>query len=96
MTKEEFEQRIDNEISNQTYKLIEKVYMFHPSISAEGGKDEIASLYSQFGIRIIADMLPTALKMEEIEKEEFELRNKLDRLKNKKDDIIQAIGFINS
>ena len=60
MTKQEFEERIGGTVSASQYDLIEEVYTFHPSISNTNGKDEIATIYKMFGMRLIYDMLPTA------------------------------------
>lgn len=63
MTKQEFEELLGQNVKRPTdseYAKIEKVYTFHPSISNVGGKQQIATLYSIGGMRLIADMLRTA------------------------------------
>ena len=45
------------------------MYTFHPSIDPVNGKDQIAMLYSTFGMPIIMDMLTTANRVEKIEDE---------------------------
>lgn len=65
MTKAEFTELISNTDTvpnDKEYRIIEFVYTWHPSISenTQEGKKQIASLYSEFGMRIIADMFPTA------------------------------------
>ena len=60
MTKEEFEHITRMTVSNEDYQIIETVYTYHPCISDAYGKEEIASLYISFGMRLIKDMLPTA------------------------------------
>ena len=72
MTKEEFINRLSDEDTipnDKEYQIIEFVYQWHPSISGSGheGQRQIASLYSEFGMRIIADMFPTARKAEIIQ-----------------------------
>ena len=72
MTKEEFISRLsDNDTvpTDREYQIIEFVYQWHPSISSSGheGQKQIASLYSEFGMRIIVDMLPTARQAEIIQ-----------------------------
>lgn len=72
MTKEEFISRLsDNDTihNDKEYQIIEFVYQWHPSISSSGheGQKQIASLYSEFGMRIIVDMLPTARQAEIIQ-----------------------------
>lgn len=80
MTKQEFEERIGATISTQQYDLIEEVYTFHPSISNVDGKDEIAKIYTMFGMRLIYDMLPTAKEAKRIENEIAEHRSKVEEL----------------
>lgn len=65
MTKAEFTELISNTDTvpnDKEYRIIEFVYTWHPSISGSGheGQRQIAGLYSEFGMRIIADMFPTA------------------------------------
>lgn len=74
MMKEEFEKLTTRPFTASEYKEIEYVYNYHPSI---GNKAQIASLYNEFGMRIIRDMRPTAEKAEEYESEMRVLRAKL-------------------
>lgn len=72
MTKDEFISRLskDDTVPNdKEYRMIDFVYTWHPSISGSGheGQKQIASLYGEFGMRIIADMFPTARKAEAIQ-----------------------------
>lgn len=67
MTKQEFKNLTNREFTDKEYEAIETVYTFHPAISETEGKKQIASLYDTFGFRIIADMLPTAIKAKEYE-----------------------------
>lgn len=65
MTKAEFTDLLsdtDTAPNDKEYRIIEFVYTWHPSISGSGheGQRQIAGLYSEFGMRIIADMFPTA------------------------------------
>ena len=55
--------------NDNEYRLIEFFYTWHPSISenTQEGKKQIASLYSEFGMRIIADMFSTAKEAKIIE-----------------------------
>ena len=50
MQKQEFEERIERTVTDEQYKVIEEVYMWHPSIRNTSGKDEVAELYKSFGI----------------------------------------------
>lgn len=56
MMKQEFEQRIGAEVTPEEYKIIERVYMWHPSIPNVGGKDVIAQLWKIGGMALIEDM----------------------------------------
>ena len=67
--------------SNDEMKLIEYVYMYHPSISNVDGKEQIAYLYVQFGMQIIQDMRNTAHAMEEYEIQERKHRARINQLK---------------
>lgn len=64
------------------YEEIERVYAFHPSISESGheGQEQIARLYSEFGMRIIRDMTPTAEKAGQLRTELIAARNKVERI----------------
>lgn len=68
--------------NNSEYKAIEHVYASHPSISSSGheGQEQIARLYSEFGMRIIYDMLPTAKEAEHLRTELISARNRVERL----------------
>lgn len=63
MQKQEFEERIERTVTDEQYKVIEEVYMWHPSIRNTSGKDEVAELYKSFGMTIFHDMLPRAKKL---------------------------------
>ncbi|MDE5741085.1 MAG: hypothetical protein K2H90_01385 [Oscillospiraceae bacterium] len=72
MTKAEFTELISDSATvpnDREYRIIEFVYIWHPSISENirEGKKQIASLYSEFGMRIIADMFSTAKEAKIIE-----------------------------
>lgn len=62
MQKQEFEERIERTVTDEQYKVIEEVYMWHPSIRNTSGKDEVVELYKSFGMTIFHDMLPRAKK----------------------------------
>lgn len=44
MQKQEFEERIERTVTDEQYKVIEEVYMWHPSIRNTSGKDEVAEV----------------------------------------------------
>lgn len=87
MTKQEFASRTNRPFTTEEYEKIEKVYMFHPCIDPVKGKDQIASLYETFGMRIILDMLPTAEEAEKLEREIRKTRQMLDYLNSLLDDL---------
>lgn len=63
MMKEEFESRINGQVSNEDYDVIEYVYTWHPFIDPVKGKDQMASLYNMpCGMEFIMKMLPIANK----------------------------------
>ena len=64
---QEFEERIERTVTDEQYKVIEEVYMWHPSIRNTSGKDEVAELYKSFGMTIFHDMLPRAKKAHELD-----------------------------
>ena len=54
-------------ISDFDYEKIEVVYTFHPAISEVHGKEQIALIYTTFGMTVINDMLSRAIKARELE-----------------------------
>lgn len=54
-------------IDDSDYEIIEVVYTFHPAISNVRGKEQIALVYITFGMTVINDMLPRAIKARELE-----------------------------
>lgn len=68
--------------TDSEYEEIEFVYACHPSISGSGheGQEQIARLYSEFGMRIIRDMYPTAKECERLRTELISARNTVDRI----------------
>lgn len=77
MSKEEFEKIINEKVSFDDYRIIEKVYIWHPAIPPVGGKEIIAKLYLTGGMAVIKDMLSTAKGAENKEA----LRDKIRRTK---------------
>lgn len=82
MTKQEFEERIEATVSASQYDLIEEVYTFHPSISNVDGKEQIATIYKMFGMRIIFDMIPTAREAKRLDLEMRRASGVLEQLKS--------------
>lgn len=88
MMKEEFLERagIEN-ISNADYQLIEFIYTWHPLIKDTTGKDQVAGLYSNFGISIFKEMEPKAKEAQKLEMELCDAMNKVDAIKKKISDL---------
>jgi len=66
------------------YQVIEKVYMFHPSIK---GKEDVVDLYFRYGFPVIKDMLPRAETLEELEKEIHKHQMAIEELAKKVKDL---------
>ena len=84
MNKQEFEQRIGKEVPDQDYKIIEKVYVWHPAISNVDVKDQIAAIYQAGGMLVIRNMEETADIMINLDKEESAIRAAMEKLNERK------------
>lgn len=103
MTREEFNRKCkeytdDYEESRRgptaaEYQIIELVYNFHPAIDSVLGKDEIAALFTHFGMGIIRDMLPTANKCLDYENKISLYKSQLDAAKEAYNDFKQEAGY---
>lgn len=60
MTKAGFESMVDTSISYQDYRVIDLVYMWHPSVE---DKVDIANIYLHYGMMVIEDMRPRARRI---------------------------------
>ena len=80
MQKAEFEERIEGQVSDEDYKLIEFVYQWHPVIRNVSGKDEVAELYKSFGMALFRDMEPRAKKAKEVEEQMTSCRLEIETL----------------
>lgn len=60
--------------------MIETVYIWHPSISEVSGKDQISSIYRQFGMPVIHDMLETAMYAKELDSQRRQLMRRVDEI----------------
>lgn len=87
MTQREFEERIHKEINDSDYEIIETVYAFHPSVSETNGKEEVATLFNMFGMRVFRDMLPTAQKAKSLESEIRITKNYLADLEDRYEEL---------
>lgn len=83
MNKQEFEQRIKNNVSDEDYKEIEYVYTWHPAINETSGKDQIASIYLAGGILVIKGMKEMARMMEKLDAEKRAMQNQLSRIQDR-------------
>lgn len=81
MQKREFEEMIEQPVSNSDYEVIETVYQWHPSIKEVSGKEEVAELYKSFGMAIFYDMIPRAEKNRELENQLRHVQAELERIK---------------
>lgn len=81
MQKREFEEMIEQPVSDAEYKVIETVYQWHPSVKEVSGKEEVAELYKSFGMAIFHDMLPRAEKNRELERQFLHARAEMERIR---------------
>lgn len=81
MQKREFEEMIEQPVSDAEYKVIETVYQWHPSVKEVSGKEEVAELYKSFGMEIFHDMLPRAEKNRELESQFLHARAEMERIR---------------
>ena len=71
----------EQDINECDWEVIQKVYMFHPSIPEVKGKEAIARIWMlPGGMRIIRDMLGTANAAEQIEDEMLRVRREISKL----------------
>lgn len=64
MMQHEFEDRIGAELTPEEYKIVERVYTWHPAIPNVGGKDKLAEIYKLGGMELIEDMDIRAIHLE--------------------------------
>lgn len=77
MMRQEFEQRIGSTISDKDYDLIELVYTWHPAISNADGKNQMASLYMNYGMTVIKDMVARSIAVCDLDKRLREAESKV-------------------
>ncbi|MDI3480819.1 MAG: hypothetical protein PWQ97_474 [Tepidanaerobacteraceae bacterium] len=84
MMKNEFEQRIEEEISEEDFQIVETVYNNYPIQEGAGRneKDVYADLYKLFGVKIFYDMYPRAKKIAIVKDRIWTLQQQLDHYKN--------------
>ena len=81
MMKAEFEAMAGKSVTDEEYKVLEAVYTWQPASNDTTGKDQMKTLYTQFGFGVIRGMLPVAEKMEKLDGERRELLAQLDTIK---------------
>lgn len=90
MTDTEFLNRLpegSRKPAESEFETIQFVYNYHPSMHPSEGKNQIAMLYSTFGMRIIMDMYATAKRAQEIEDERRRLKLRLQELMQEEEDL---------
>lgn len=90
MTDTEFLNRLPDGARKPTeseFETIQFVYNYHPAIHPSEGKNQIAMLYSTFGMRIIMDMLDTAQQAATIEGERRQLKHRLHELELEEEEL---------
>lgn len=90
MTDTEFLNRLPEGTRKPTeseFDTIQFVYNYHPAIHPSEGKNQIAMLYSTFGMRIICDMFETAKRAQEIEDERRQLKLRLQELMQEEEEL---------
>lgn len=85
MTKQEFENMACATVTAEEYKIIEKVYTWHPAIRNTDGKNQIATIFLAGGMAVIQDMVETAEMAMEIDNERRKLEAKMNALKERTD-----------
>lgn len=80
MMKSEFEARIGKRISDAEYEVVEFVYQYHPAIKNITGKDDVAELYTRFGVGIFREMSCMANRAMELERKVSCCKAELEKL----------------
>lgn len=73
--------------TDKEFEEIQFVYNYHPSIHPVEGKNQIAMLYSTFGMRIIADMYATAKRAQELDDERRRLHLRLQEIMQEEEEL---------
>lgn len=67
MTKMELAQLTEAAFTDAEWEMLELVYLYHPAIDVQTGKEQIAYLWENFGPIVIRDLLPTARRGQMLE-----------------------------
>ena len=81
MMQSEFEKLVNRHVDAEDFKVIEYVYMYHPSISNTDGKRQIADLYKIGGMSVIKGMVDVAKQAQKLEGQIADLQSQLDGYK---------------
>ena len=92
MMKSEFEELIGKAVSNDDYRVIEFVYMYHPVIDPVSGKKQIAEMWKIGGMGLIADMVKTAKVAEQLDRRMRELRHEMDTIRYQMDALKRGVN----
>jgi len=87
MMKQEFEERIGYEITDEEWEIVETVYMWY---AEELTKDDIAHLW-RLNKNIVYDMYPRAKKIKELTEESERIIREIEELKKKREEIVFEI-----
>lgn len=87
MNRAEFEERINGHVSDSDYKIIEKVYTWHPAISDTNGKNEIASIWIIGGMPLIKGMVEVAELTMKLDEEERKIKAQLEKIQSRKREV---------
>lgn len=94
MMKQEFEEKIGCTITEEAYRVVEIVYMYHPVCDCIHAKERAAELWQIGGLAIFRDMLPRAKKCRDLESRiqtlEAEVQKLRDEWRDVKDGAIVA------
>lgn len=84
MMQVDFEEILGKKVTESDFRMIEVVYMWHPSNLS---KEAVAELYKKFGMALIKDMMPRADKMKELEEKKRKAQGDVKTLS----DLIDAV-----
>ena len=79
MMKHELEELLGESVTEEDFRVIEVVYMWHPSALS---KEKVAALYKEFGIALIKDMVPRADKVKKLEEKKRRAEGEIHALNN--------------
>lgn len=78
MLQSELESGIDMSVSEEDYELINTVYMYYPGIEE---KEQVYTLYKQFGMILFNDLHPRAKRLAELSEKIYRLEREIATLK---------------